>query len=240
VKTIRFILGWTAVLMGIVHILFAFPIYEFRPGHLWFIGSGIAIVFAGFMNLLGHVIPDGKWQRMLVPFTNLMMAALFIVATFVLKEPQVYFGIFLFGALGILSIVNHSEARQGNPKMRKQYYFRPSAQGYYAWDVDRLIELTKSFQRKQVRLDTIRETDESFPLDEKTERITWRSILEHIRLIQETDLSYPIILSADGRVMDGMHRVARALLEGRETIEAVQFTRDPEPDYEDVQPEYLP
>lgn len=59
-------------------------------------------------------------------------------------------------------------------------------------------------------------------------------------MIGETDLNFPIILSSDGRIMDGMHRVAKALLEGRRTIEAVRFRQDPEPDYEDVQPDDLP
>ena len=53
-------------------------------------------------------------------------------------------------------------------------------------------------------------------------------------------LELPIILSSDGRVMDGMHRVAKAALLGHETIPAVQFTSDPEPDFVDVQPEDLP
>lgn len=63
--------------------------------------------------------------------------------------------------------------------------------------------------------------------------------MEHVRLIQEADMSFPIILSSDGRVMDGRHRVAKAMLEGHETIEAVKFSQDPEPDYEDVQPDDL-
>ena len=56
----------------------------------------------------------------------------------------------------------------------------------------------------------------------------------------EADLRYPIILSADGRVMDGMHRVAKAYLEGRETIQAVQFEVDPRPDYIGVEADDLP
>ena len=44
------------------------------------------------------------------------------------------------------------------------------------------------------------------------------------------DALHPIILAADGRVMDGMHRVAKALMEGRQEIEARQFPRDPEPE----------
>ena len=100
--------------------------------------------------------------------------------------------------------------------------------------------MTKPFQRRKVRLDAIREINEAFSFDDKTDKLTWRSIVDHIRLVQQTDLNHPIILSADGRVMDGMHRVVKALLEGRETIEVVQFTRDPKPDYENVHPDDLP
>jgi hypothetical protein len=40
--------------------------------------------------------------------------------------------------------------------------------------------------------------------------------------------------------MDGMHRVARALLEGHEMIEAVRFETDPDPDHVNCRPEDLP
>jgi hypothetical protein len=102
------------------------------------------------------------------------------------------------------------------------------------------VALTIHGQRQRVKLDSIREIDEVFWFGGKNDGMTWRSILEHIRLIRDTDLSYPIILSSEGRVMDGMHRVAKALLEGLETIEAVQFSQDPRPDYEDVYPDDLP
>ncbi len=91
-----------------------------------------------------------------------------------------------------------------------------------------------------MKLDSIREIDEKFWFGDKNDEPTCRAIVEHVRLIQEADLALPIILSSDGRVMDGMHRVAKALLEGYETIEAVKFSQDPEPDYEDVQPDALP
>ncbi len=58
--------------------------------------------------------------------------------------------------------------------------------------------------------------------------------------MREVDLSYPIILGADGRVMDGMHRIARAILDGHETIIALQFDVHPEPDYKDCRPGDLP
>ena len=122
--------------------------------------------------------------------------------------------------------------------MRKQYYFRSSERGLLAWDVDRLVMLTKDFPRVQVPLTAIRELDEPFRSDDESPN--WRAALKHVRLIEAADLSFAIILSADGRVMDGMHRVAKAVLLGRATIEAVQFTDDPEPDYVGVRPNQLP
>src|SRR4030095_9468733 len=122
--------------------------------------------------------------------------------------------------------------------MRKQYYFRPSERGLLAWDVDRLVTLTKRFPRIDVPLTAIRELDEPFWSDADTP--TWRAAVEHIRLIEAADLSFAIILSSDGRVMDGMHRVAKAVLLGRAPIEAVKFTEDPEPDLVGLQTDKLP
>jgi len=124
--------------------------------------------------------------------------------------------------------------------LRKQYHFRPSLQGYFAWDIDRLVALTKDFERERVNLDSIRELDENFWFGGKDDKPTCRAIVDHMRLIEETDLDFPIILSSDGRILDGMRRVVKALLEGLETIEAVKFSRDPEPDYKDVLPDDLP
>ena len=67
--------------------------------------------------------------------------------------------------------------------MRKQYYFRPSDRGYKAWDVDRLVALTKGFPRIQVALSDIRELDEAFPSDEKGV-VTWRNVVGHMALIE--------------------------------------------------------
>ncbi len=124
--------------------------------------------------------------------------------------------------------------------MRKQYHFRPSQQGYYAWDVDRLVELTKNMEPLQVKLDSIQEIEENFRFSGPNDHPTCRAIAEHTKLIQEADLTYPIILSSDGRIMDGMHRVLKALLAGNNKIKAVKFNRDPKPDYENVYPDDLP
>jgi hypothetical protein len=41
-------------------------------------------------------------------------------------------------------------------------------------------------------------------------------------------------------VMDGMHRIARVLLEGGTTIAAVRFADHPDPDYRNCRPQDLP
>jgi hypothetical protein len=122
--------------------------------------------------------------------------------------------------------------------MRKQYYFRPSRGGILAWDVDRLIELSKHLPHKHVPLAQIRELDQEWFGDD--ERPTWRTMLAHIRLIEEADLSFPIILSSNGAVMDGMHRVVKAAWQSQDGIDAVQFDRDPEPDHVGQGPRDLP
>jgi hypothetical protein len=122
--------------------------------------------------------------------------------------------------------------------MRKQYYFRPSDRGLLAWDVDRLVDLSSTLPRKRAQLRDIRELDEEWGSD--TEKHTWRELIEHVALIEAADLSYPIILSAAGEVMDGMHRIVRAVLRGDADITAVQFEEDPEPDHVGLDPKELP
>ena len=124
--------------------------------------------------------------------------------------------------------------------MRTQYHFRRSTSGLCAWNVHRLIEQSRDLVPARVPLSAIRELDESFWANERVQQLTCREIAGHTRLILDCDLAWPIILSSDGRVMDGMHRVCKALLEGRADIEAVRFVSDPEPDYVGVLPDDLP
>jgi len=124
--------------------------------------------------------------------------------------------------------------------VRKQYHFWPGERGLDAWDVDRLIELSSALPVREVALDSIDEIDSVYWFDDQIDRPTVRRVVEHLRLIEDVDLSHPIILGVDGRVMDGMHRIAKALLEGRSTISAVRFATHPDPDYRNCRPEDLP
>jgi hypothetical protein len=117
---------------------------------------------------------------------------------------------------------------------------RPSQGRFPAWDVQRLVRLTKDFPRVRVPLEAIREIDEPHWFSGGAQDATCRAVMEHARMINEANLDFPIILSSDGRVMDGMHRVLKALLSGWQSIEAVRFERDPEPDFIDVAIDDLP
>lgn len=122
--------------------------------------------------------------------------------------------------------------------MRKQYHSRLSDGRLLIWDVHRLVELAKVLPVKTVSLSSIRELDESFWFD--GESPTCREVAVHAKLIAETDLKYPIILSAEGRVMDGMHRVCKAFINNSDTLSAVQFEVNPAPDYIDADIQTLP
>jgi hypothetical protein len=124
-------------------------------------------------------------------------------------------------------------------QLRKQYHFWPGEGGLDAWDVDRLIGLVAHLPVEEVALDDLPEIDSEYWFDERA-RPTVRKVIEHFRLVGEADPSYPIILGPDNRVMDGMHRVARALLDGRTEIKAKRFRKLPEPDYRDCRPDKLP
>jgi hypothetical protein len=124
--------------------------------------------------------------------------------------------------------------------VRKQYNFWPGEHGLDAWDVDHLIELSRRLPVHEVSLDSITEVDSDYWYQYSPVPCTVRRIVEHMQRTVEADLSFPIILAANGRVMDGMHRVARAILDGNSTISAVRFDTDPDPDYRNCLPEDLP
>ena len=59
---------------------------------------------------------------------------------------------------------------------------------------------------------------------------TVRTIAQRARDIFDADLSYPIIMTRSGDVLDGAHRIAKAYLAGLEVISAVVLEDWPAPD----------
>lgn len=118
--------------------------------------------------------------------------------------------------------------------MRKQYHFQPSENGFYAWDIDKLIEARKDLHIFEIDISTIKELDEDFWYNGENDIPIVSSIVDHMKLTHEVSLTYPIILSADHSLMDGIHRISKALFEGITKVRAVNFIKTPMPDYEDI------
>ena len=114
--------------------------------------------------------------------------------------------------------------------LRRPCHFRPGPNGLRAWDVHRLIRLSRGLPVQAVPLADIAELDKNGWFEHGDELPTPRAIVEHVRLMDAADLRWPVILSADGRVMDGMHRIAQALRQGRTHIAAVRFAQESPPD----------
>lgn len=89
------------------------------------------------------------------------------------------------------------------------------------WSVARLVELSKSLPVFDAHLSSMCLRYE-FDCD-------MMDFLMHMNAVKNASLDYPIILSADGCIMDGRHRVMKAILEGKETIKAVRFDELPPP-----------
>ena len=50
--------------------------------------------------------------------------------------------------------------------------------------------------------------------------------LTHVRAMFNADLDYPIIMDQDGWVVDGRHRIAKAIYAGQDTVKAVRFEKE--------------
>ncbi len=106
---------------------------------------------------------------------------------------------------------------------------RPVPGGRALWWTERLWTISAGLPVKSVAIADIAEFDQDCWFQAKHVP-SCRAVAEHVRRIMQADLSYPVILSANGGLMDGGHRIAKAWIEGRTHVDAVRFEVDPEPD----------
>lgn len=124
--------------------------------------------------------------------------------------------------------------------IRPQYHFRQANGRVLIWDVQRLLRLAYDLPVQDHPLHQIQEIDEPYWFAATNDPATCRAVLAHARQTEAADLAFPILLCADGRVMDGMHRVMKALGLGLATVKARQFRATPPHDHVDVAPDHLP
>ena len=89
------IVSYVIILLGLVHISFAFPLYK-NTDTLWFVGAGMAIIFAGLLNLVALDRGGSKFTKTIALIINALNSLLFCFALSILNEPQVYIGISIF------------------------------------------------------------------------------------------------------------------------------------------------
>lgn len=127
----------------------------------------------------------------------------------------------------------------GPPVIRAQYHFRRVGCHVHAWDVRRLLALAQDTPVTQVALADIAEADQPYWFDVPPTLPTCRAIMAHAAQVAAADLTFPILLCTQGRMIDGMHRTMKALSLDHTTIAACHIAL-PRPDHIDPDPASLP
>ncbi len=89
------------------------------------------------------------------------------------------------------------------------------------WRISRLIFLAQDLKPFNISMKALNIYD-LFPVAKNTQ-----DFIKHMKKVLDSDLSYPIILDDEGYIMDGRHRILKALFEGVKTIKAVRFDETP-------------
>lgn len=109
---------------------------------------------------------------------------------------------------------------ESKKKVRRGYRDRDSF-----WSEEYLWKHAKDLPVETIELEPLLDLD-----------ITWTitNIFDfslHVKKINEANYKrFPIIMSEDGKIMDGYHRVCKALLDGATTIQRKKFEVNPPPE----------
>ena len=94
--------------------------------------------------------------------------------------------------------------------------------GRHSWSVARLFELVRELPVMDVPL-------EHLNMYNTYEKLTLREMVMHMKAVLDADPDKPIILDEDGEIMDGRHRLMKAMLHNASTIKVVRFEENPPP-----------
>ena len=118
-------------------------------------------------------------------------------------------------------MVNKAKKAEGYPQdLDEQCY----DDGKYQWRVSRLLKLSEDLEVFELPLQCLNIYN-LYPKD----IASTKEFVEHVKRVNLADLKCPIILDEEGYVMDGRHRVCKALLENKKSIKAVRFSATPSP-----------
>jgi hypothetical protein len=133
-----------------------------------------------------------------------------------------------------------SDASQPRPgkaaeeQWRNHRYMDGDEHEVRTWFVPRLWELARELPVEEVpTTELLIELERAYSVREIPNCM---EMARHSRRTFDADLSHPIILAPDGKLMDGSHRIAKAWITGSPSVRAVRFREMPEPDLREPAP----
>lgn len=101
----------------------------------------------------------------------------------------------------------------------------------HTWFIQSLIKATKDLPVIEVPLSKLEKHFNINAWFHGDNKPTLRELISHYQRAEQSDLSYPIIISEEFGLMDGLHRILKAHLSGQTTMLAVTLLETPTPDY---------
>ena len=110
------------------------------------------------------------------------------------------------------------------PETKKHPYKRQ-------WDLKDIWEASKNLKVEQIKVSTLWDSryKKAWCWQHEDEEINNLFFLHHMKRVLNSDLNYPIILSEENLIFDGVHRLMKAKHLGLEYIDCVRFSKDPKP-----------
>ena len=106
-RTVHSIASYLLIALGAVHTALTPVFYTpLTPNAMWFAGAGLAMVFAGFLNvILSRGAGRDSLARWLVYIANLLVLAFGAMTVFLDSEPQVVFGMLLIATITVTAFL---------------------------------------------------------------------------------------------------------------------------------------
>lgn len=113
------------------------------------------------------------------------------------------------------------------PQPHRRFY----SDGRGIWYIDRFWKMAESLPVEDLPIAEVRVLDEVCWFSERWGKLpTCRAVIEHCKRIIDADMSYPVIVGPNGDILDGVHRIAKAMLAGETSVRAVRIRALPAPD----------
>lgn len=97
------------------------------------------------------------------------------------------------------------------------------------WKVDDLWQLAKSLPVEHLPVEMFTDQLEGTCWTEGDDDVTPQWVLGHTRRILGANDKFPILVNENNIIVDGIHRLCKAVLEGKETVSIQRLEALPEP-----------